>query len=220
LHEADEEQYYGTASEYDAPAEPTAETRADVVITPSDDVDLDSDPFADDLSKELAAAAPKRWANRATVVIGALALVVGGFLGGAQVQKHFGTSTSAPAAGRGGAFGGGNLGAARGGGFGGTGTGGTGTGAATGTGAGIGTGARGGAAGTPTSGTIKLVDGDTIYVQLANGDIVTVKTTGSTKVSIASSGKLSSLKTGEKVSVAGAADSSGTVTATTVTATP
>ena len=58
-------------------------------------VDLSADPFADDLTAELAAAAPKPWHNRATVVLGALVLIVGGFLGGVQVEKHYGKTTTA-----------------------------------------------------------------------------------------------------------------------------
>src|SRR5215475_8600922 len=57
-------------------------------------VDLSADPFADDLNAELAAAAPKQWRNRATLVLGALALVVGGFLGGVLTEKHFGGSSA------------------------------------------------------------------------------------------------------------------------------
>src|SRR4051794_10898686 len=56
-----------------------------------DQVDLDDDPFADDLSEQLAAKAPRRLANRGTVVLAGLVLVIGGFVAGAQVEKHFGT---------------------------------------------------------------------------------------------------------------------------------
>ena len=49
---------------FDRPQDATAE------IEPASAVDLDSDPFADDLSKELAHAAPKTWFNRTTVIMG------------------------------------------------------------------------------------------------------------------------------------------------------
>lgn len=193
------------------------ETGGGPATVPVSNVDLDSDPFADDLSKELEAAAPKRWANRATVIIGALALVVGGFLGGVQVEKHYGsTANAASAANRRGATGF-TRGEGFGGGFGGGGfnLGGGGASAAPTAPAG------GAAAANTTTGTVKLVDGTTLYVQLASSDIVTVDTNASTSVLIGkTAGKLSSLKVGEKVSVTGSADSTGTVTAKTVTATP
>jgi Cu/Ag efflux protein CusF len=228
-HEADDDTFLGDSAYEDSAYEPlstvdTADIDLDTqryehddaaATVPTSDVDLDSDPFADDLSKELAAAAPKRWANRATVVIGALALVVGGFLGGVQVEKHYGSTATATnaAARRGGT--GFTRGEGFGGGFGGgSGTAGGGASAAPTTPA-------GGAGANTTTGTVKLVDGTTLYVQLANGDIATVDTTGATKVLIGkTAGKLSSLTTGEKVTVTGTADAAGTVTAKTVTATP
>ena len=167
---------------------------------------LASDPFTDDLYTELAIAAGKRWRNRATLSLGAAALIVVGFLGGVLVQKNFGSSSSSAATntGRTG-FAGGNF------------SGGFNRGGAGGAGAGTGTGSRTG--GTTQTGTIVLVDGTTIYVKLANGDTVTVKTSGDTKVSLASTAKVGSLKKGQQVTFAGSTDSStGTVTATSVTA--
>src|SRR5437879_11531372 len=51
---------------------------------------LADDPFADDLTEQLAARAPRRLANRTTVALAGLVLAVGGFVAGAQVEKHFG----------------------------------------------------------------------------------------------------------------------------------
>ncbi|HEY1487063.1 MAG TPA: hypothetical protein VGF84_13230 [Micromonosporaceae bacterium] len=177
---------------------------------PTTDVNLDSDPFADDLSKELSHAAPKTWVNRTTLVIGGLVLIVGGFLGGVQVQKSYGKSSSTSATpnlaqlrsqfGRGGE--GGN--AAAGGGFPGAGTGATGT--------------RGAA--TPQTGKITLVDGSTIYVTLSDGTVLTVSTSSKTQVSVATTSKVSALKKGQTVTIVGSTpDSTGKVTATSVTAT-
>lgn len=190
-------------------------------------VDLDSDPFADDLSKELAAAARKKWVNRTTVVAAGLVLIAGGFLGGIQVQKHFGSSTSNAAAGlaalrnatRGGTGGtGGFPGFGGTGGTGRTGTGGTGAG---GTG-GIGTGGTGGGgtgqASTGQTGTVKLVDGSTIYVSLPDGTVLTVTTNGSTTVTKSATSSVSSLKAGDTVTITGSTpDSNGNMTATSVT---
>ena len=195
---------------------------ADTDAFPPGGVDLDSDPFADDLTSELAHAAPRTWVNRTTVAIGGLVLIVGGFVGGVQVQKHYGGSSATSSAnqlaaarrnagsffGRGGTGGRGDAG---GGGFGGA----PGTGAAT-AGGGTTTSAGSGA----QTGTVKLIDGSTIYVSLPNGDVLTVKTTKSTKVSVATSSTVSALKPGEAITVLGGApDSSGNVTATSVSAT-
>ncbi|NJC66450.1 hypothetical protein HC028_18345 [Planosporangium flavigriseum] len=167
-------------------------------------VDLLSNPFAEDLSAELAARAPRRYATRTTAVLAGLVLAVGGFLAGAQVQKRFGT----PAAGstqlrstrtfNGNNFGSGNVGSGR--------PGDTSQGGTT---------QQSGAASKLTTGTVKLVDGGTVYVQTADGNVVTVRTNGSTAVQV--SGALTDLTPGAQVSVEGAASSDGVVTATKVT---
>jgi hypothetical protein len=206
---------------------------ATAVVPYAEDVDLGSDPFADDLNDQLAARAPRRYYTRATAVLAALVLLAAGFFAGAQVQKNYGTSTNASGrtaggsnlAGAGGAgnFGGGGFAGRQGGPNGGTGTGGatggttggTGTGG-TGTGSGAGTGAAAGG-GNVTTGTVKLVDGTTVYIQTSDGTVVTVKTNGSTSVQVAQSGALSDLTPGAQVTVEGSAGSDGTVTATKVT---
>jgi hypothetical protein len=63
-----------------------------------------------------------------------------------------------------------------------------------------------------------LVDGSTIYVTLASGDVLTVKTTSATNVSVGSVSKVSGLAAGQSVTVTGPTDSSGNVTATSITA--
>jgi hypothetical protein len=145
-------------------------------------------------------------------VLGALALLLGGFLGGVQVQKHYGATTTG--ANRAAGFNGRNRGGA--GGYpnfaGGTGQAGGGTSR-------TGGGATAPAAPAGTSGTVKLVDGSTIYVQTADGSLVTVKTTGRTSISTATRSTLKDVKAGDSVSVEGAAGTDGTVSATSVTAT-
>jgi hypothetical protein len=160
----------------------------------------------DGLAGELARAAPRRWWNRGTLVLGAVALLLGGFLGGLQVQKHYGT---------------------------GTGTGGTAATGRTGGGAGARTGGYPGsfgggaapaatapAAAGPTTGKVKLVDGTTLYVETSDGTVVTVRTGGDTSVRRATKATLKDVKAGDTVSVEGTADGEGTVTATTVTESP
>jgi hypothetical protein len=176
---------------------------------------LNSSPFEGDLAEELAAEPrPRRRPPSITVLLGAAVLIVGGFIAGAQADRHWGRSSGPSAlfpqaAGRGGQSGGG---------------GGFGAGAFGQNGAQNGSGAAGGgaqgrgsasAAGGGTSGTVKLVDGSTIYVQTANG-IVRVKTTGSTKVTVAKKSTAKALKAGSPVVVQGTPGQDGTVTATSV----
>jgi hypothetical protein len=155
----------------------------------------------DDLAAELAAHAPRRLWNRATIYLGAAVLLVGGFIGGVQVQKNYGTvatpaSTGRPNfAGAGGNFGSGGL------------TGQTGTG----------TGSTGTTAAAATTGKVKLVDGTTVYVETSTGDLVTVKTGAQTKVTTSTTTPLKSLVAGDAVTVQGSTASDGTVTATSVT---
>lgn len=171
------------------------------VVGESDD--LLAQPLDDDLNERISKAAPRRLANRATFVLAGLALLVAGFVGGAQVQKSYGTAPAAatapggvnPAAlasqfaGRGAQAGaqGGN-----------TGTGGQ-------------TGARGG-----ITGTVKLVDGTTVYVETADGQTLIVKTSGTTTVS--APGALKDLTAGSSVTIVGQ-NADGTVTATSITKT-
>jgi len=177
----------------------TLETPALETPAPETDeltIGLADDPFADDLDEQLAAREPRRWATRTTMVLAGLALLVGGFLAGAQTQKHFGVAASAgtgrgQSAGNAAAFaGGGRQGATQ----------------------------TGGAAAT-TTGTVKLVDGTTVYVQTSDGRLITVRTNGSTVVQTVQSGALGDLAPGAQVSVEGPAASDGTVTATKVSRT-
>jgi hypothetical protein len=188
--------------------------REDLALS-SEDV-LNSSPFEGDLAEQLEAEPrPRRRLPSVTVLLGVAVLLVGGFVGGVQADRHWGASKSPdPAAlinqfaarrgaqGGGGAFGGGQGG-------------GQGAGQAAGRGTGQGGAAARGGSGAGTTGTVKLVDGSTIYVQTANG-IVRVKTTGSTKVTIAKKSTAKALKAGSPVTVQGSAGQDGTVTATSV----
>jgi hypothetical protein len=148
------------------------------------------DPFADDLGSRLAALAPRR-TSRTTLALGGAVLVVAGFLGGVLVQKATNPATpSTPAVGP------------------------NGTGFGQGAGTGTGTGAQRGV----TSGTVKLVDGTTIYVTTADGETVVVRTSGATTVTQARSSSVRELTPGTAVAVTGSADAEGIVTATQVTA--
>ncbi|WP_433117479.1 hypothetical protein [Micromonospora sp. CA-246542] len=161
----------------------------------------------DGLASELAKAAPRRWWNRATVILAVAVLLVGGFAAGLQVQKSYG-GVSAEA-------GGGNrpAGGQR------AGQGGFGSGNSRPDGGAAPTSAAPRAA-SGTAGTVKLVNGTTIYVETADGDVVAVKTDGKTSVAVASKGKLSDIRAGQPVTVQGIAGADGTVTATSVTSQP
>jgi hypothetical protein len=179
----------------DPPLQPAPHSADDTVVI--DQADGLDDPFDDDLSERLAAVAPRRMANRTTYVLAGTLLLVAGFVLGAQIQKHFGTPTTtataaanAPTAG---APAGGN---ARG---------------------RAGNGAQPGATATATSaitGTVKLVDGTTVYLDTPDGQVVIVKTTGTTTV--ARTGTFKDLTVGATVTVEGQ-NTNGTVDASRIT---
>ncbi|MBR7832317.1 hypothetical protein KDL01_03555 [Actinospica durhamensis] len=190
-------------------AEPHSRTETAETAEMSAEELLAIPPQADHLAEELAARPVRAKLPRVTLVLGGAILVAAGFIGGTLAQKHYGTSsggTAARAASFASTF-------TRGTGTGGAGRTGTGTG-----GFGGGSGFGGGAGGSSISGTVTVVSGDTLYVTATNGTVYTVKTSGTTTVSISSSGTLSQLKPGQTVTIAGSADSSGDVTATSITA--
>lgn len=68
-----------------------------------------------------------------------------------------------------------------------------------------------------TSGTITSISGDVITLKLTDGTSVKVNTSSTTKVTKSDTAALTDLAKGDKLSVVGTTDSSGNVTATTVT---
>jgi hypothetical protein len=159
----------------------------------SDDT-LQHDPFDDDLTERMAALAPRPF-PRTTLALVGLIVLVSGFVGGVLVQQSYGQA--APTAGVDNVPA--NLPAG---------------GALQGQ-AGQGRGDRSTEA---TTGTVKLVDGTTVYLTLANGDIATVKTSESTAVAEQRPAALKDLKVGQTVTVQGTAGADGIISATTVTA--
>jgi hypothetical protein len=137
-----------------------------------------------------------------TLVLAAIVVASAGFLVGALVGKHYGGSSSGNLAG---AFRG--LAARP-----------TTSGSA---GAGAGTGGRTGlfGGGNATVGTIKLIDGATVYVQTAAGDIVQVATSAGTKVTVSSTVPVRDLQPGETVIVLGSKNSTGAIAATSISQT-
>ncbi len=131
----------------------------------------------------------------------AILLVAGlGFVGGEQVGKNDASSGSGfNAAALRSAF---------------AGRAGTGTGA-TGTGGFAGGGFTGGS-GNATIGSVKLIDGSTVYVETSSGTVVQVKVSPSTKITVSSSGTIKDLQPGEDVIVSGTTGSGGSVSATSI----
>ncbi|WFE25857.1 hypothetical protein O7623_21130 [Solwaraspora sp. WMMD791] len=153
----------------------------------------------------LAAAAPRRWTNRVTPWLAAVALLAAGFAAGVAVPQDAGGTAAGPGQrqlGAGGmpdwAVAGGQSG-------------------------------REGAAGSPVTptaaadqsaaaatGTVKLVDGATVYVETGTGAVVIVRTDDGTAIRVP--GDLTGLTVGVAVTVEGETASDGTVTAASIVA--
>lgn len=167
----------------------------------SPSADLDEVSPMDDLTIGLAKARRKPWLTRSTKIMLGLVLICAGFLAGLHVQKTYGTANpgtgTLPA----------NLAERfqRGGGAGQQPGAGTGTGAPT--------------AAAPTTGKVKLVDGNTLYIETEDGRVITVKTGENTTVQSATPAELKNLAAGTQVTVQGATAGT-TITATSITASP
>jgi hypothetical protein len=146
--------------------------------------------MTDDLTQELARVARRPWFNRGGMVLAGIVLAIAGFIGGVHVQRAYGTGGAGQAGGAG----------------------------QPGAGAQAAGGQAGGQrAGGSTSGTVKLVDGTTVYLLTADGTIVTVKTTDATAILTAAKGTVKDLKAGATVTAIGPTGTDGAVTATTLT---
>jgi hypothetical protein len=141
-------------------------------------------------------------------------LVAGGFWGGAIAEKdHGGSSTSAASALAGrfrSAAGGTPAAGATGGGFAGGGFRG---------GGGFGGGGGGAGATAAATGTVSVVDGNTLYVLTATGSLVKVTLGQSTTVTRNATTSADDLRPGDTVVVQGSAAKNGNVTATSIAAT-
>jgi hypothetical protein len=173
-------------------------------------LDLLSSPLDD--GEELTAVLTRRPRVKlpsVTLILAVIVVAGAGFLGGALVGKHYGSSSSGGLAA---AFG--RLAAS--------------ASASASTGARTGTGTRSGFAGgggglfgsgNATIGEIKLIDGKTVYVQTAAGDVVQVATSSATKVTVSSTVPVKDLQPGETVIVEGSKNSSGAIAATSISQT-
>ncbi|GAA0663702.1 hypothetical protein GCM10010193_13930 [Kitasatospora atroaurantiaca] len=163
---------------------------------------LATPPDARDVTTELAAP-PRRKLPWLTLVLAGGVIATLSFAGGVWYEQGNGkATTSTPRAQGQGGFGG------YGGGYGGQ-------GGTRRNGAGTGQNGQGGAG--FTRGTVKAVDGSTVYLTDANGNTVKVTTADTTKVQLNKEGKVSDLQPGQTVTVVGTPDSSGGYAATQLT---
>jgi hypothetical protein len=171
-------------------------------------LDLLSSPIDDD-DTELTAVLTRRPRAKLpslTLILAAIVVASVGFLGGALVGKHYGSSSSGNLAAEFSRLAGARASAS--------------PGSSSGTGfAGRGGGGLFGGGGNATIGTIKLVDGHTVYVQTTAGDIVQVATSAGTKVTVSSTVPVKDLQPGETVIVEGSKNSSGAIAATSISQT-
>jgi len=147
-----------------------------------------------------------------TLVLAAVVVASAGFLGGALVGKHYGSSSSGNLAAEFRRLAGARASTSA------SASAGSGTGSA-----GSGLAGRGGGGlfggGNATVGSIKLIDGNTVYVQTTSGDIVQVTTSAGTKVTVSSTVPVKDLRPGETVIVEGSKNSSGAIAATSISQT-
>ena len=140
------------------------------------------------------AAQKSNWTKYGTPALALVAALIVGGVAGVVIGQSTASNTASSVT-RGGFSAGGAGGA--GGGFGGA-------------GGGAGAAARGGF----TAGTITAINGSTLTVKLADGSTVQVDTSSSTAVTKTSKASVSDLASGDTVTVVGAKDASGAVTAT------
>jgi hypothetical protein len=129
----------------------------------------------------------------ATAGLAAVIIAAAGFVGGVEIQKGSATASPGAAAGAGArpaGFGGGPPGAA-----------------------------GAGASGSVTTGQVKSKDGSTLYVTNADGTTVKVTTTSNSKISRNASATAGAIHPGDTVVIQGTTSASGTVKATSVSAT-
>jgi hypothetical protein len=169
-------------------------------------LDLLSSPIddGDDLTAVLTRR-PRARLPSLTLVLAAVVVASAGFLGGALVGKHYGSSGAGSAAAAFARFAGAGARAS------------ASPGASSRSGFPAGGSPFGG--GNATIGTIKLVDNGTVYVQTTTGDVVQVTTSAGTKVTVSSTVPVKDLQPGETVIVEGSKNSSGAIAATSISQT-
>ena len=175
---------------------------------------FEEDQWGDENDEDLPVRPVRKRLGPWSLALVGTAIAAGAFYGGVLVEKNHVPSSTGVSAAAARARTAGTTATTTAGGRTGTGTGaGAGAGAAATGGAGA---AAGGAGGGATFGTVKLVDGNNVYVQDATGNITKVATNGQSTITITSNGTVTSIKPGDTVVVSGTTGSDGTVTASSV----
>ena len=151
----------------------------------------------DDSVSEMILTRRKRRLPILTAILVLAAAAGGAFIGGAEIQKHYGTAASS-SSGTGGAPSASAL-AAR-------------FRAAGGFPGGAGAGATGG-----TAGTVTLIKGLTLYVTDTSGNTVAVRTTNGSRVTKTVSGSVQTIHPGDTITVTGKQAKNGSYTASAIT---
>ncbi|MFE7594402.1 DUF5666 domain-containing protein [Kitasatospora sp. NPDC057512] len=170
--------------------------------TPAEQVALlATPPDARDVSAELAAP-PRRKLPWLSLLLAGGVIATGAFAGGVWYQQNNGPTgggkssarPAAAAAAQGGGYGQGPGGSRRG-------------------GQGAGQGGQGAGQAGFARGTVKAVDGNTVYLTDTNGNTIKVTTGDATKVQLNKEGKVGDLQPGQSVTVVGTPDANGGYTA-------
>jgi len=173
------------------------------------DSEFPSQPYDDDddVDAEQLVLPAKRRLPMLTAVLAVALLAAGAFIVGAEVQKHWGASSSGSGAGA-------SSFASR---FGGAGRTGTTTGTTTGSGS-TRAGAFGAlAGGGATIGTVSVIKGSTLYVTDTSGNTVKVVTSPGSTVSKTVTTNVKAIRPGDTVVVRGTTGKNGNVTAQSIT---
>lgn len=166
---------------------------------------------AEGLAAELLARRRKRLPKTTVALVG-IAVATVAFIGGIEIQKHFGkgatSSSGIPSFARN--FAGGNFPGA-------SGTSSSNSGTAPPSFGGTSSGGISGFGGGATSGTVTLIKGSTLYVTTASGNTVQINTSAASRVTKSVSGTVKSIHPGDTVTVIGSQGKTGSVTARQIT---
>jgi hypothetical protein len=164
---------------------------------PTMQADVPGPPYDDDDMEPAFRPRPRKRAHALTFILAALVVAAAGYVVGVQVQKHDDKNSSSSASSVAQRFR--NAASASG-----AATGGSGTGGSRG----------GGAFGNRTGGTVKLVDGNNVYITDVNGNTVKIATNAGTQMSKSVAATIKDVAPGATITVTGTQNADGSITAT------